>query len=352
MMRSVRFRLRGFTLIELLVVIAIIAILIALLLPAVQQAREAARRTQCKNHLKQIGLALHNYIDVHGAFPIGHQWRPSGAPAGLVTPAASGGNGWGWSAYILPFMDGGPLYNQFNFNRSLADYITSAAGASAGPAQNKTLVETPQPWARCPSSIAPPNHDWGVAGNPGYLKLAVTSYKGNAAGYEGGHGGIPYNDQNQRNGMFYRDSAILLRDVTDGLSNTIVIGETSWATWSGNSGNTNLGGGRLYGVIQNTTGTATQGTNVLLSHAHTAMNPPAIANGANNTVSESFHSPHEGGVQFLFGDGSVRFVSENIQHTAFLWNAANPFDRNNGGVGYGTYQRLCSRNDGLVLGEF
>src|SRR5687767_15656460 len=118
-----RFRSRfGFTLIELLVVIAIIAILIALLLPAVQQAREAARRTQCKNNLKQLGLALHNYLDVHGRFPIGQQfrgtWDGTNDSAGA---AGNGGTGFAWGSYVLPFIDQAPLYNQFDFNVPIAN---------------------------------------------------------------------------------------------------------------------------------------------------------------------------------------------------------------------------------------
>src|SRR5688500_4365529 len=104
-------RRRGFTLIELLVVIAIIAVLIALLLPAVQQAREAARRTQCRNNLKQIGLALHNYHDVHNTFPMGYC-----AGMTYVDGASDTSPGWSWATYILPQLDQGPLYNQFNWS--------------------------------------------------------------------------------------------------------------------------------------------------------------------------------------------------------------------------------------------
>ncbi|MFG0295400.1 MAG: DUF1559 domain-containing protein, partial [Maioricimonas sp. JB045] len=106
-------RRRGFTLIELLVVIAIIAILVALLLPAVQQAREAARRSQCKNNLKQIGLALHNYHDTHGSFPPGYIARYVSAtdPASAET-----GPGFAWGTMILPFLDQSPTYNQLNFS--------------------------------------------------------------------------------------------------------------------------------------------------------------------------------------------------------------------------------------------
>ena len=102
--------LRGFTLIELLVVIAIIAVLIALLLPAVQQAREAARRTQCKNNLKQLGLALHNYSDITGYLPPGHYW------ASNASDAEPTGTGWLWGVHILPQLDQAPLYNLIDFN--------------------------------------------------------------------------------------------------------------------------------------------------------------------------------------------------------------------------------------------
>src|ERR1700744_5583987 len=113
-------RRRAFTLIELLVVIAIIAILIALLLPAVQQAREAARRTQCRNNLKQIGLAFHNYVDVNQVMPIGHLWSAAGS--NTTNHVAGGGAGWSWTAYLLPYLDGGNLYNSFNFSMSIEDY--------------------------------------------------------------------------------------------------------------------------------------------------------------------------------------------------------------------------------------
>jgi prepilin-type N-terminal cleavage/methylation domain-containing protein len=127
---------RGFTLIELLVVIAIIAVLIALLLPAVQQAREAARRTQCKNNLKQIGLALHNYLDTHLVFPPGYIDR-NGNPN--VTPDLDQGPGWGWASFLLPMMDQSNVHNQINFNQGV------------GLLSNITISQKPLSIFRCPS---------------------------------------------------------------------------------------------------------------------------------------------------------------------------------------------------------
>jgi prepilin-type N-terminal cleavage/methylation domain-containing protein len=342
-------RRTGFTLIELLVVIAIIAVLIALLLPAVQQAREAARRTQCKNNLKQIGLAFHNYVDTHQTLPIGHQWRAHGTTNMLV----GGGSGWGWSAYLLPFLDAGNLYNQFDFSMSIADFSPTVANGAgpAGPVRNRPLCATPQPWALCPSSIAPSVFGWGTAAEPEWMKLAVISYKGNAGSFDGNHGGLPEQRGPQwLNGVLWRDSNCRFRDITDGLSSTIFVGESDWRTWLPPGTNTQHGA-RLYGVVRPNAppGTATSGTNVLLSSAFHPMNPPPV-NGA--AASESFHSPHEGGVHFLYGDGGVRFLSENIQHTQLAWDPANPLDQANGGARFGLYQRLAGRNDGLVIGDY
>ena len=124
-------RRQGFTLIELLVVIAIIAVLVSLLLPAVQQAREAARRSQCKNNLKQIGLALHNYHDTHSTFPAGYySWvtnNGSGPAWANIDPDTwDAAPGWGWGTMLLPFLDQAPLYNQLNLNRSCWDGVNAA----------------------------------------------------------------------------------------------------------------------------------------------------------------------------------------------------------------------------------
>src|SRR3954468_16866342 len=130
-MSKVNVRKKGFTLIELLVVIAIIAVLIALLLPAVQQAREAARRTQCKNNLKQLGLALHNYHDTFGVFPMGYHW-----PLGT-----------GWSYHLLPHLDQAPLYNSFTVGTPTAP--AASIWRSGAP---QAALGVPLAVFRCPSS--------------------------------------------------------------------------------------------------------------------------------------------------------------------------------------------------------
>jgi prepilin-type N-terminal cleavage/methylation domain-containing protein/prepilin-type processing-associated H-X9-DG protein len=333
---------RGFTLIELLVVIAIIAILIALLLPAVQQAREAARRTQCKNNLHQLGLALHNYHDTYNVFPIGHQHRPTNLAA---SANGDGGAGFAWSAYLLPYLDGAPLYNQFDFSRSIMDVIPwNPTGAGSGAVRNEPLLAIPQPWALCPTSIAPTTSNSGAAADPFRIDVhAVTSYKASAGSFNGNPNGIMAADQERRNGMFFRDSKIKIRDLTDGTTTTVAIGEVNW----------NLAAnGRLYGAIDPVIGVASGNGPRLLAIAEWGLNLPDAPVTVQAELNESYSSEHEGGAHFLFADGHVQFISENIQHTRFPWIAANPCDRNNGGVGYGLYQRLHSRSDGLVVGEF
>jgi prepilin-type N-terminal cleavage/methylation domain-containing protein len=343
-----RSRARGFTLIELLVVIAIIAILIALLLPAVQQAREAARRTQCRNNLKQFGLAIHNYNDNFNKFPIGQQHRGhfdgvldvAGTPATGVTP--DGGSGFGWTTYLLPYMDQAPLYNKFDTSYPLSNTNFPQS------VSNATLAATALPYARCPSDIAPNAQNTGAVGEVGAIRpQATASYKGSAGSYNGNQGRWPYSNQDRTNGIMFRDSAVAFRDVTDGLSNQILVGEVTWDVRAGGTTNT-----RFFGAVDPALGYASGNSNRLMADGEHGINlpylPGAAPTGNDAERNLSFSSLHVGGAHFLFGDGSVRFLSENIQNTAFPWDVNNVNDRANNGVNYGLYQRLHSRSDGYV----
>ena len=290
---------RGFTLIELLVVIAIIAVLIALLLPAVQQAREAARRTQCKNNLKQIGLALHNYHDNFSALPPG--WI---GVTGSVTDVF-GLNGWGWGSKILPQIDQANLYNTMNFSVKLES-----------PANALARV-TPLAAFRCASDVAP-SSVWKIQDESArdLAELAVANYIGVFGISEMDEcvdaPNVPCNGE----GAFFQNSRIQVRDFTDGLSNTLIVGERrtrrdngfSWtSTWAG--------------VVANGDDAIVR---ILGSSDHTPNNP------ANHI--DDFSSYHVGGAHFVLGDGSVRFVSSNIDH--------------------GVYQHLTTRAAGDLVGEF
>jgi prepilin-type N-terminal cleavage/methylation domain-containing protein len=290
---------RGFTLIELLVVIAIIAILIALLLPAVQQAREAARRTQCRNHLKQIGLALHNYHDVFNALPPG--WV--GVTNGVYD--IYGMNGWGWAARILPHLDQAPLYNQMNFQVKME---------SAANAAFRTSVLSV---CRCPSDTAPAEI-WTIQDGTGnsLANLAVANYVGvfGVSGIDNCNGAP--NSPCLGEGTFFQNSRIQFRDFTDGLSNSIVVGERktrrdnglNWtSTWAG--------------VVAN-------GEDAIVRILGTTDHTP---NHPNNHI-DDFSSYHVGGAHFTLGDGAVRFVSSNID--------------------LGVYQHLATRSAGDLVGEF
>ena len=327
-------RKSGFTLIELLVVIAIIAILIALLLPAVQQAREAARRTQCKNNLKQIALAMHNYHDVYSCFPIGHYYK---AHFDGTTNDVAGGTGFFWSYSILPMIEQSALFNQFDpsFPISNTNYPQSV--------NNALLAANPLPAMLCPSDTRVPQANTGNAGQTGAIRPhATTSYKAACSSFSN------YGATNgaRANGMFNRDythKPRKMRDITDGTTNSIMIGEQDDTNWNG---------ARLYGSVTAGNGWTAGETNRGMIHGEFGINvrawPTDTANGPARTAS----SRHTGGAQFALADGSVRFISENIQHTTRVWDANDPFDQANGGAGYGLYQRLYSINDGLVISEF
>ena len=338
-------RMRGFTLIELLVVIAIIAILIALLLPAVQQAREAARRSQCKNNLKQLGLAIHNYHDTHSAFPQGR--------FGSVQDSCTGGCAWrGFSAQtmMLPFMDQAPLYNQINFNLMYND--------GTGTPNNNALSRNKIAPFICPSDQA-----WAgaEAGNNYVLSAGPSMWWQIAIG--------------QSIGMFNERRNIRFGDLTDGTSNTIAASEGL----KGDNDSSRLSPGDLVRAVPFTAGLASSsifptkgaldgygaaclaavGTTPTATNHHShphqqwmnGIGAQTIFNTANTPNSRnpdchpcvgcgwydsagvwSARSRHTGGVHVLLGDGAVRFVSDNVD-----------FD---------TWQRLGHISDGNTIGEF
>ena len=314
---------RGFTLIELLVVIAIIAILIALLLPAVQQAREAARRSTCKNNLKQIGIALHNHHDTYGSFP----------PGSLDDDNRQ----LGWSVYILPYMDQGPIFNILTsngawfFHKVGGTYMTPD-GSNGGYVQtdnssctihmqvdqlgNATThpavlaaFKTVLPAYVCPSDILPPADDAGYAKSnyAGCAGSVISPGSWSSCGGGGVQGnvanGILTYANNNTNGWSWS-----FRDITDGSSNTILVGEVSvsdnvspsvvnnanFPKWTGGDAS---GGCAAYSY----------GNGLKLTNASFFIN---LRTGTNSRA--AFGSQHVGGAQFLFGDGTVRFLSENI----------------------------------------
>lgn len=329
-MRRLR-RTRGFTLIELLVVIAIIAILIALLLPAVQQAREAARRTQCKNNMKQLGLALHNYHDVYKTFPPGYIAEQRTANTGTFTRDFSY---WGWSAFILPYIDQAPLFDGLNVGNVLLDDI-----ATTPDPVRLVLLKTPMPAFRCPSDVGP-NLNVGrtltFSGNNSTEATSTSNYVGNNRSR-----GISRNDQKVRGGVFWQNSRCKIRDITDGTTNTIMVGERRWKTIDINGVTRLARAGNVFGIPAANYGN--RGRSAVLGDGG-----PKINYNFNNNARtrRAYSSLHTGGAQFLLCDGSVRFVSENVDSDA----GANRYMMNN--AVNSVWEKINSRHDGEVVGEY
>lgn len=201
---------------------------------------------------------------------------------------------------------------------------------------NKVLLGTPAPWGRCPSSTAPATRRTAAASRAGSIDQAVSSYKAMTGSFNNNISSWPYQNQQRRNGIFQRDSRVNIASVTDGTSNTIIVGEVNWEI------NT---GARLYGAIHPTRALASGNSNRLMAHAQWPINLPRTANGWQRAA--SLHSPHSGGAFVAMADGSVRFISESIDHSGATWGQArNDMSR------LGVYQRLAGRNDGQVIGEF
>ena len=326
-------RAKGFTLVELLVVIAIIGVMVGLLLPAVQSAREAARRMSCGNNLKNLGLALHNYHDSFKTFPIGHQYR--GHFDGDVLDD-DGGSGFGWATGLLLFIEQGNQFDRFN---------PSYAASENTVTRNRQVCETPLALFSCPSDIKPAQWNDGAITN-----AATSSYQGCGSSYDGWAGarvGVNVN-LDRFNGIFDRDNrgrVVGLKDILDGSTNQLLVAETRW-NMDANGRNR----ARIYAGTD-VVGWTTGATNAVLVNGQWAINFTAAE--GNPQPHRTAASNHPGGAQFAFADGSVKFLSENIQHTATPWiNPANAYDRPNRGANYGIYQRLWSIADGLVVGEY
>ena len=346
-------RSRAFTLIELLVVIAIIAILVALLLPAVQQAREAARRTQCKNNLKQIGLAIHSYHDIHQVFPPAYLGSPvvSGSAFGVSYPDdnRNGASGLGWGVMILPQLEQLSLYQQFDptlplwapqhaaaMKTKLAMFLCpSAVGGSDGfslrryTSGDHEQPGNPQPYS--PGIFVAHAHYVTMAGTQGPW--------GRPAAYSTDFSipePIPNAGSATIDGAFYRNSRIRTADITDGTSNTIFVGEhtsrLSDKTWVGVV---------PYSVTcKKVNGTLTDdcdsGGALVQAHSGPDLHdhPQVIIHQPNHPARhpDQLESEHAGGCHCLLGDGSVRFISQYMD--GFVWAG------------------LCTRGGGEVLGEF
>ncbi|MFO0967616.1 MAG: DUF1559 domain-containing protein [Gemmataceae bacterium] len=279
-------RRKAFTLIELLVVIAIIAILIALLVPAVQKVRESAARTQCRNNLRQIGLALHGYHDRNKMFPPGYASNVNGA--GQDT-----GPGWGWAAYLLDDLEQAPLKRQIRFALAISD----SANAASRVQQLAVFL--------CPSDDS-----------AGPFVASGTSATIAHANYVAMFGTPEITDNSGAgNGAFYRNSRTRIADISDGTSNTCFVGERSsnlaLATWTGA-----VTGASVPPIKASPLGP--EGAPVLvLGHTGYAAEGHTPNNPINHV--DDFFSRHSQGVNFLFGDGSVRNIGDTISPS--LWQA-------------------------------
>jgi prepilin-type N-terminal cleavage/methylation domain-containing protein/prepilin-type processing-associated H-X9-DG protein len=303
---------RAFTLIELLVVIAIIAVLIGLLLPAVQKVREAASRIKCKNNLKQIGLALHNYHDTQGSFPPGYM-----SAVGPNGPDDDRGPGWGWAALILPYVEQDNVYRQIDFTKDIthpahAAVRTISLPVFLCPSDGGNKVFTVDALGDSTPDYSTPVRD--ANGNP--VQVARANYVGIFGNPEiTPDPGFLVSDPDRgpaHRGMFYRNSAVRIADVTDGTSSTLFVGERSsnlaYVTWAGA-----VTGGQVPPKIPDPFNFGPEGAPVLvLGHTGDASDvPPHTPNSPVNHV-DDFWSRHMQGVNFLFVDGSVRNINDQI----------------------------------------
>ncbi|MBA2114986.1 DUF1559 domain-containing protein [Bremerella alba] len=318
----------GFTLVELLVVIAIIGVLIALLLPAVQQAREAARRMSCSNNLKQIGIALHNYHDTHLKFPLGG-WRS--------TASTSSPFGTSWWGGLLPFIEQAALYDRINFEADRPGWSGNTS-ALTGTSANGMV---------CPSFPGETsgwnNRSWDSAAT--YIGIAgavlnntnFTESRTNSGFACCSHSGGTNDGIIAAGGIMFPNQSVGFRDVTDGSSNTLAVGECGGRMFTANSGSlTNISGsmvlvtaGGQHGWLMGSEGTGTPPgySNHRAFNITTVRYAPNEKNYDLNGISTNYGannpliSEHPGGVMAVFVDGHVEFIAETIELDVFKYQA-------------------------------
>ncbi|WDI44079.1 DUF1559 family PulG-like putative transporter [Bremerella sp. P1] len=325
---------RGFTLVELLVVIAIIGVLIALLLPAVQQAREAARRMQCTNNLKQIGIAMHNFHDTYGKLvPMSTEdWGNENTH----------GN-WGWAVDLMPFLELGNTYDALNptYGNNKNDFWPYQPGGGKNRLHNAVnnanllaIMQKEVDAFMCPSTAGPVLNE----------SKPIPYDSGNGDKYLARSDYIVVNDadnidRRDCDGPFVwtrYDAPLTFAGITDGLSNTLFVGERCYTL-----GGELIGSGVVYGHAGNNegggAGAVTTGFFYVAGSGLLPIN--STTGGSDNDHRQGFASNHPGGVNFVLGDGSVRFVPETIDHNTN--NAANS-----------TFEYLLQRNDGRPVGDY
>ena len=365
---------RGFTLIELLVVIAIIAILVALLLPAVQQAREAARRSTCKSNIRQIGVGLHTYHDTFNRFPPGYVAYTN---AQITNNSAT--DFWGWTPMIFPNIESGPLYDTLllKSGRTLTVNVNTAA--------SRTEMQKPIAVLRCPSDQGKQLNDDPTrqlsSATP--QSVAMSNYVGMSGSWH-----LSLNDSSSGalstamatdsvcNGTFFRNSNLNIKDLADGTTNVVIVGERSWELPRAQGGKVKCNAANAFGIKH--TGTLEVGgsSNIgdfnnidadfqagVLAAGFFGINKrtrTAAATtqsyGGNAAVGEvadcgrGISSAHTGGAHVLLGDDSVRFASENIDlRPGVITGSSNGTD----GLAINSlWERLCGRNDGDAVGEW
>jgi prepilin-type N-terminal cleavage/methylation domain-containing protein/prepilin-type processing-associated H-X9-DG protein len=276
---------RAFTLIEVLVVISIIGVLVSLLLPAVQSSREASRRLQCTNNLKQIGLALLNYEVSHKHFP-----------AGYVSQFDSNGNdtgpGWGWASQILPQLEETAVHNTIHFDLPI-EHPSNAARVATIPGY------------LCPSES---QRQFWAAKRPDGTQICEVAESNYVAVFGTTEPGV------DGDGMFFRNSHVAIQDVTDGLSKTLAVGERTHelgrATWVGSVTNA-----VLFAEDENTQAQKVSETSagMCLGHAGEGIGP----GGSGGDVNQ-FYSLHGEGANFLFADGHVNFLPTSMDYETYL----------------------------------